>query len=407
MRSYFSLQWKRVMKVFPFALVVTVVLFLGVTMILAGLVKAADDSDKNVKLCIGYTGDTDNDLLRMAVAAFQNFDESRYTVEFLELDESEAEKRLKEGSLSAYLILPEDFVEKAMRGEMEPLYYVTSTGATDIVTMFKNEITSLVTDVVVSSQKGTFGLDEALSDNDIKDPGGVLVDTLALEYVSGIMKRAEIIALNDLQIDDGVRMAEMYLCSLTVLFLMLLGLPYVAVYARRDRSLPMLLYSRGTSYVRQIYYEWLPHFLSLLCLMGVVLLPVLALSASGRDWLLPTSEWVRYMLLTVPVAAMFSAFNLFIFEVGSNVVSAALLHFFTTLCTCYVSGAFYPVYTFPKMVQAVERWLPTGFARETLLLSMSADAGVYPVIGVAVYGVLFFAAACLVRRYRVCRWEGV
>lgn len=403
MRSYFSLQWKRVMKVFPCALVVAVVLFIGVALVLAGLVTAADDSDKNVKLRIGYTGDTDNEILDMAIAAFQNFDESRYTVEFLELEESQAEKQLKDGSISAYLILPEDFVEKAMRGEMEPMYYVTSTGATDIVTMFKNEITSLVTDVVISSQKGTFGLDEALDDNDIEDPKGVLVDTLALEYVSGIMKRAEIVALTDLQKTDGVRMAELYLGSLTVLFLMLLGLPYVAIYAHRDRSLNRLLYARGTSYVRQVACEWLPHFLSMLCLTAAVLLPVLALSASGRDLLLPTSEWVRFLLLSVPVLAMFSTFNLFIFEVGGNAVSATLLHFFISLCTCYVSGAFYPVYTFPKAVQAVERWLPTGLARETLLLSVSAEAGVYPIIGVMLYAGLFFVGICLVRR----REEGV
>lgn len=404
MRSYFSLQWKRVMRVFPFALVVTVVLFVGIVTALSCLIAISDDSDKNVKLRIGYTGDTDNDILRMAVAAFQNFDESRYTIEFMELDEPEAEKRLKEGSISAYLIVPDDFVDKAMRGEMEPLYYVTSAGSTDIVAMFKNEVTSLVTDVVVSSQKGTFGLEEALSDNGVKT--GTLVDDLALEYVSGIMKRAEILTINDLGIDDGVRLSEMYLCSLTVLFLMLLGLPFVAVYARRDRSLQVLLYARGTSHTRQVFYEWLPHFLSMVCLMAAVFVPMLAWSALGRELLLPTTEWVRYALLALPVLAMCSAFNLFIFELGGNAVSATLLHFFISLCTCYVSGAFYPVYTFPEAVQAVERFLPTGLARETLILSMSSGEGVYPILGVMGYAVLFFAATCWARLYRVRRWEG-
>ena len=71
-----------------------------------------------------------------------------------------------------------------------------------------------------------------------------------------------------------------------------------------------------------------------------------------------------------------------------------------------MSGAFYPVYTFPKAVQALERFLPTGLARETLILSMMNEASIYPIIGVMVYAVLFFAAACMVRTYRVRRWEG-
>lgn len=409
MKSYFSLQWKRVMKVLPFVLVVTVVLFAGIAVVLSGLIIADQSDDKNMKLRIGVTGDTDNSILKMAIAAFQNFDESRFTITFVEMEEKQAEKELSEGGVTAYLILPDDFVEKAMRGEMEPLYYVTSAGATNIVTMFKNEITTLVTDVVVSSQKGSFGLQEALEDNDIADTEG-WVDELAVEYVSAIMQRAKVLAVNELQITSGVRIANLYLCSLTVLFLMLLGLPFVAVYARRDRSLNVLLVSRGMSVGKQLYDEWLPHFLSLLGLAAVVFVPVICLSVTSNAMLadlLSTQEWLRYMILFVPVLAMVSAFNLFIFEVGGNVVSATLLHFFATLCMCYVSGCFYPVFTFPRAVQAMERFLPTGLARETLMLSFKVDAAFYPVIGVVAYGVLFFAAACAVRTYKVRRWEGV
>ncbi len=409
MKSYFSLQWKRVMKVLPFVLIVTVVLFVGIAMVLSGLIKADEADAKNTKLTIGVTGDTDNAILKTAIAAFQNFDESRFSITFVEMEEAEAEKSLgEEGGISAYLILPEDFVEKAMRGEMEPMYYVTSAGATDIVTMFKNEVTTLVTDVVVSSQKGTFGLEEALDDNDIRDSEG-WVEELAVEYATAIMQRAEILAVNELQVTDGVRLADQYLCALTVLFLMLLGLPFVAVYVRRDHSLSALLISRGVPTGRQLYHEWLPHFLSLLSLAAVVFVPAILLSATSDQavaQILSTEQWLRYMLLFVPVLAMVSTFNLLIFEVGGNVVSATLLHFFASLCMCYVSGCFYPVFTFPRAVQAMERFLPTGFARETLLTAISEEAVWHPLIGVMVYGAVFFAATWLIRTCRMRRWEG-
>ena len=301
-------------------------------------------------------------------------------------------------------------MEKAMRGEMEPMYYVTSAGSNNIVNMFKNEITALVTDVVVSSQQGSFGLQEALDANEVEGNHGEWVNALAIEYVNLVLKRTEAITVDELGISEGMRTGEYYLCGMTLLFLMLLGLPFVVVYARQDRSLNVLLLSRGVSGMRQLLDEWLSHFLSLLCLAAVVFVPVLAFSATADNatlQMLSTADWLAYMLFFIPVLVMVSAFNLFIFEIGGNVVSSALLHFFSVLCMCYVSGCFYPVYTFPRAVQAVERFLPTGVARETLAVALSEGATLKPLIGVTVYAVLFFAVAWLVRMYKLRRREGV
>ena len=410
MRTYFSLQFKRVMKVFPFVLIVTVVLFAALAVMLSGLMSSFNNSEKNAVFKVGITGDTDNEMLQMAIVAFQSFDESRFSVEFIEMEQTAADEALQTGGISAYLELPEDFVEKAMRGEMEPMYYVTSVGSNNIVNMFKNEITALVTDVVVSSQQGSFGLQEALDVNEVEGNHGEWINALAIEYVNLVLKRTEAITVDELGISEGMRTGEYYLCGMTLLFLMLLGLPFVVVYARQDRSLNVLLLSRGVSGMRQLLDEWLSHFLSLLCLAAVVFVPVLAFSATADSatlQMLSASDWLAYMLFFIPVLVMVSAFNLFIFEIGGNVVSSALLHFFSVLCMCYVSGCFYPVYTFPRAVQAVERFLPTGVARETLAVALSEGATLKPLIGVAVYAVLFFAVAWLVRMYKLRRREGV
>lgn len=409
MRTYFALQLKRVMKVFPFVLTVTVVLFVALAMMLSGLLRTYRNSDQNAVFKVGITGDTDNEMLKMAIVAFQNFDESRFSIEFVEMEQPVAETALSRGDISAYLELPEDFVEKAMRGEMAPMYYVTSAGADNIVNMFKNEITSLVTDVVVSSQQGSFGLQDALDDNDVPGSHGEWINAMAIEYVNLILKRTEALTIKELGISSGMTMSEYYLCGMTLLFLMLLGLPFVTVYARRDRSLNVLLVSKGVSYVRQVAGEWLSHFLSLLGLAAVVFVPVTVLSATADHallGLLSTDVWIKYLLLFVPVLAMMAAFNLFLFELGGNLVSSTLLHFFVTLCMSYVSGCFYPVYTFPRAIQAVEQVLPTGVARETLAIAMTEGEGWTPLLWVFLYGVLFVAATWLVRVYKLRRWEG-
>lgn len=413
MKTYFSLQWKRVMKVFPFILVVTAVLFAALALLLSGMLSSFSNSEKNTVFKVGITGDTDNSILQMAIVAFQSFDESRFSVEFEEMEKDAADAALKNGTIAAYLELPEDFVEKAMRGEMEPLYYVTSAGAGNIVNMFKNEITSLVTDVVVSSQQGSFGLQEALDDNDVQGDHGDWINSLALEYVGLVLKRTEALTINELGISEGMRTGKYYLCGMTLLFLMLLGLPFVVVYGRRDRSLNVLLLSRGMSGIRQLYDEWRSHFLALLCLASVVFVPVVVVSAVADNaalQMLTPSEWLIYILLFIPVLGMAAAFNLFVFEVGGNVVSSALLHFFAVLCMCYVSGCFYPVYTFPRAIQAMERFLPTGVARRSLSYALSEGVQAQeltPLIGVVAYGLLFFGVAWLIRMYKLRRWEGV
>ena len=412
MKTYFSLQWKRSMRVFPFVLIVTLVLFAALAVMLSGLMNTYHNSEENAVFKVGVTGDTDNEVLQLALIAFQSFDESRFSVEFIEMESAAADTALQRGAISAYLELPDNFIENAMRGEMEPMYFVTSAGANNVVNIFKNEITVLVTDVVISSQQGSFGLQEALDDNDVAGNHGDWINALAIEYADLILKRAEALTISELGISEGMRTSEYYLCGMTLLFLMLLGLPFVAVYGRQDRSLNVLLLSRGVSGIRQLYDEWRSHFLSLVCLVAVVFVPVVVLSATIVNptlQMLTPDEWLIYTALFIPVLAMAAAFNLFVFEIGGNIVSGALLHFFAVLCMCYVSGCFYPVYTFPRAVQMVEQFLPTGVARETLAFALSegTQTALPPaLIGVAAYGLLFFFAAWLVRMYKLRRREG-
>ena len=103
MRTYFSLQFKRVMKVFPFVLIVTVVLFAALAVMLSGLMSSFNNSEKNAVFKVGITGDTDNEMLQMAIVAFQSFDESRFSVEFIEMEQTAADEALQTGGISAYL----------------------------------------------------------------------------------------------------------------------------------------------------------------------------------------------------------------------------------------------------------------------------------------------------------------
>ena len=108
-------------------------------------------------------------------------------------------------------------------------------------------------------------------------------------------------------------------------------------------------------------------------------------------------------LKILPVIALTSAFNVFLFEIANDIVSGVLLQFFATLSLCYVTGCMYPIYAFPKVVQRISPFLPTGIARGYLIGCITEETSVTNLLGVIVYFVLFFGAAAAVKQYKTVR----
>jgi hypothetical protein len=135
MKKYLFLQFKRVFKLFPFFLAVTLLMVIAGSMIFTGLIEKLGNNKETSRFKIAISGDTDNEYLKWGMAAMQSFDETEFAIEFLELEEQEAEKALLRGDLSAYVVLPENFIEKAIDGDVEPVRYVTTPGMDNVVTM--------------------------------------------------------------------------------------------------------------------------------------------------------------------------------------------------------------------------------------------------------------------------------
>ncbi len=407
MKKYFFLQLKRTFKVFPFVLTVTLIMFLSLALILGGMLYTYSNSEENSKFNIGIAGDTDNDYLKWGMTALQTLDDTKFSIEFLMLDEESAKKKLSNGDISAYVVLPEDFIEKALSGNVEPIRYVTTPGSTGIISMFKNEVTQLVTDLVIQSEKGAYGIDSAIRGNGMSDPTYKYLNQLSLEYVGLILDRGELIEVDELGVTDGLSTAEYYICGITILFLMFTGLPYVTVNIKKDRSLDRLLCSKGFSYVRQLLCEYVSHFAAmfLLCAVMITLVGVGA-TVLGDTVNISYDMIASFSLRLLPILMMLSAFNVMIFELSDDIVSGVLMHFFSSLCMCYISGCFYPIYAFPKTIQAVSVFLPTGIARGCLASSFTGTETAKSYIGILVYSVLFFFIALAVRRNKTVNKRG-
>lgn len=409
MNKYLFLQFKRILKFFPFVLVVTLVLFLGLALVFGGIMSKNSDREENKVFNIALTGDLDNKYLTQMLSAFKKIDDTRFSMQFVEMDEQSAHKALKKGEISAYIVLPENFVEKAIYGDVEALRYVTTSGNNDIVTLFKNEITKLITDMAVDSQKGTYGLGEALEDNKYKGSVNRHINLLSIEYVDLVFSRSDMIKVEELGISSGLSFSQYYICGIFLCFIMLMGIPFTVFYIRKDNSLQKILLSKGCSNFSQIICEAITFFMALLVLTVLVFAALLVggLFIKNIDSeIFSLKVLASFVLHSLPVLFLITAFNLLIFEISSNVVSGVLIHFFLTLSLCFVSGCFYPKHTLPVAMQAVSAFTPTGVALSQLFSFFTLEGAWLGSIYTVLYGIVFIGITLIIRSFKITNRGG-
>ncbi|MBE5927965.1 MAG: ABC transporter permease [Lachnospiraceae bacterium] len=399
MKKYFYLQIKRASKIFPLALVVAVTLYIGFVTILFGLLAMFDGREDNTRFTVAIAGDTDNKYISWGLAALQMFDEARFSIEFVEMDEAQARRELEKGDISAYVVLPEEFMEKAVYGDIEPVTYVTSSGMEGIASILKREITAFVTDIVVYSQKGTYGVNDALFGNDLGETAYRHVYKISLEYADFIFQRNELYSVNELGVADGLSTTEYYVCVIYVMLFVLMGMPFAVLYIKRDYAFNRLLVSRGYSCGKQLGCEYGVHFITMLLLVVAIMIVSFIVERCAPEVLggILIQGWRGLIVKFVPIIIMISAFNIFMFELSSNLVSGILLHFFVAIGLCYVSGCMYPIYAFPKIIVDFAAFLPTGIVRSYLATFFTFDTSVFSFIGLIIYAGVFYAFALLLR----------
>lgn len=400
MKKYLYLQLKRAAKFFPFVLAVTLVLLFGTLVIFNSLVLTDQNKEENTMAILGISGDTDDSFLKMGLGALQAFDDTKYSIEIRNLEEDEAAAALKKGELSAYIVVPEKFMEKALRGELDPMRFVTTAHTGDVVTMLKNELLTVITNMVITSQQGTFGTEDMKTDNNIST-GNNDMEAISLEYFGQILNRNDMLSVEELGVGDSLNLTDYYICSLLIFFVMLLGLPFAALYCKGDNTLTALLSAKGVSSLKILFAEYLSHLISLLAIVTVILGGAAIADKALGLGALPLGGCP--FLYVLPTVILVAAFNIMIFELSGNLIGGMLLHFFASLSICYISGCFFPLYSFPEAVQSIAGYLPTTFARTHLSGYFLGGGNIEQSLPLFGFAALFFIVALIAKRLKLSR----
>lgn len=375
MFKYLQLQCKRLLRYLPGALLAAAILAGSLYLAFFLFAQQNDAKEENQKFPFAICGQTDDSFLQMGLSTLTSFDSTRFALDILEMEEADASAALAKGEISAYVVIPEGFMEAAFAGQILPIKFYTTTGARGIVSIVKEELSSMISVLLLSSQKGVYAMWDTMIDNGLRHKAGGQMDRLALVYVDYIFVRDRVYSLEELGIADALGLEDYLLCGLGVLLMMLLCLPFAPQMICTDPALGRLLCAKGKPVWLQALCDFTAYAATLLCLLLILLTGAALCLPQLEDPAALFGKCIFVLLLT-------AAFSFMLYSLSRDLISGIMLQFFMTVILCFVSGCLYPVYFFPVRVQQLAQWLPTGIARTMLAsyITGSAPAATFPML---------------------------
>ncbi len=404
---YTRLQMRRAARYAPFVLLVTLILCLSLTLALLSIVNTKNNSASDTKIGIGIVGDFENGYLQFGVSALKSFDSSRYFLDVLALSEEEAMEMLLAGKINGYVVIPNSFISDAMHGRINELNFITTGTNIGLIDMFKQEVLDLVSCILVESQKGVFGMEDAMRERGFSY--GEIMDMseeLCLTYVDLIVDRSKAIKLEVIGVSDNLTFGGYMFSGFFILLMLLSGIAYCPLYICRDSAFPKLLRASRFGAGGQIAGEYLSFF-SLAAVNTTALLGLLTAGFSRMPQGIPelsgkdTAEILSILVQFIPAIALITALQYLLYQLSDALVSGVLIQFVSAVILGYVSGCFYPISFFPKAIRIASAFLPSGMARGYLSSVITDTVSLRQIVSIVLYTAIMLALSALIRYRRI------
>ena len=406
--TYTNAQIKRSVRFLPFVFLVTFVICLCLGLLLISTVgKDTDADDDQAKIRIGITGDFEDTFLGFGLSAIQSFDSSRFALELVECDEAQAKIDLRKGNISGYVVIPEDFINNAIYGEVGRLQFVTNYTNASIINLVKQEILGLVSCIIVESQKGVYGLQELLYEYGL-EYDEVYDETLVIsaDYISKVLARSIALDVEILPEQNNLTFAGDMFSGITVLLMLLAGIVTCPLFVRRDISLYRLLSANRNRAATQIAGEYLAFFITML-INNVVLLFALMIGTGTVSGVIPELATLDFFEISaiiikfIPAVALITSLQFFMYQLADSIVSGVLMQFISAVLLAYISGCFYPISFFPEVIQKISAVIPPGIAREYLSSLLIDEVQTSSIIAIFLYFAVFTSLSIVSRHNKI------
>ena len=390
MGKYFCLQCKRFLRRLPWAFFAAALLLAAIGGAYILTVQKSEKPENKQKITVALCGSQESNYLELGLQALEAFDNTRFSMTFLQMTESEAAQALDAKEISAYIVIPDGFIEGAFRGDILPLEMVTAPDAPGIVSIFREEVAQTVAVLLLDAQRGVFGMLDSFREFPTEGQQH-LINDLALEYVQLVFARNDAYTVKNPGISGQFSLLENLAGGLCVLFLLLICLPFVPLLIRQHTPLRQMLRCKGYNGFSLALMEFFVFLLSMTLLLVFLSLGVMAV--------LPETAalFSKNVLSLLPVVISTAAFSFFLCSLCEDLISGLLTQFFVTAAMGFVSGCMYPVSFFPEPLQKLASALPTGLTRTALSAWFSGKDPGSSLLWLWVYSAGFVILACVLR----------
>lgn len=403
--KFLLVQLKKMTKVLPSVFLVSALSCICVGFLFTVFFAGSGAREEKQNYGVAIVGNLEESYLGFGVQAIRTLDDSRYVIDFLVMTEKGAREAFIADEITGIIIIPDGLVEALVYGRNDvKVKYIVSDGQKGITNILMEEFAKIASTLITHSQAGVFGLQEVMRQEGMYDIFHSATDELNMKYINLVLSRTEICGVEELGVSNGLSMMGYLGCGILIFVLILLGITYSPVFARRKIGLARVYKSKGVCESIQVLGEYLAYFLMvLICVAGIALLAGLILMTG----ILPIDREESVMLLLrgfgklIPVILFLTAMQFLFYEIVSGVVSSVLIQFVLGIGMCYVSGCFYPAGFFPDVVQVVGGLLPTGVAMKYLSGCILEEVSTLHVLGMSLYLVVFIAASIAVRHYKI------
>lgn len=405
-KRYCKLCLKRNLKIYPNILVITLLTLLSIAITCSVLMLSNLSDEKKQKFSLGIVGNMQDTYLDIGLNVLQNADSSRLYIEWIELDsEDEAKKALESRKISGYVHIPNNYMSSILSGNNIPAKFVMLSEPEGFGTIIFSEVTEIVSNLVVESQTGMFGMQSFLNEYHKKDFNKKTA-LLMKRYMDTILNREEIYGIHNLGVADSLSFIGYYICSLLLIFMLIWGISCNKVFSSKNTEHAKILNNAGIKVHHQIFAEYSAYlFLTLMTvfLLGVIFGVIAHFIHVDVPELLDlgVTSCIGYLIKILPVIIMITMMQYAFYELIPNTVASILTQFICIILLGYISGCFYPNYFFPKIIQTISSLLPVGAGFSYMRKSMIGLPSFGNFLLVFGYICLFFGISYYSKKYKI------
>ena len=401
-RTYFSLECKKTRGSIPSMLVGLLVLFA-----LGGFILFSWQLHSNAEkkpTTVGIVASDDEPYMDLFLAVLKNTKSLQDSYEFIMITQEEANKKFAKDEISVVFQIPENYVNKMIVGDVEPITIQFGNGDAGIASLLMRQLSQSVSSLLLNTQAGIYAMDDYYFANNLpnqqKDE-----QTLNIEYIKKILNRHTSFEVEEIQSENGLSYTQYYATVILLLLFLFLGLVSPKVFRPENTTFEQKLSLAGLNTVKQFICRqlasWLlfaSFFLGLALLFSIIVsVAPVSVTDFSQDGFLSWMGTFLPMLFTIPMICTFLGL---VYELIPDLTASILFLFLCILLLGYLSGYFYPIAFLPKGLQLLSAFLPTRVLFQYASGCVSQNISLYSLGILILYTVILLFLSILLRKKR-------